>query len=75
LLKKKAGSISSGIETMQKSKIHYTKESVNRTEYEQYFWKIWQGIKWTLEENGDDHILDAMKYVISWHHTVFRLYN
>jgi hypothetical protein len=26
-----------------------------------------------LEENGDDHILDAMKYVISWHTKVFRL--
>jgi hypothetical protein len=26
-----------------------------------------------VEENGDDHILDAMKYVISWHHTVFKI--
>jgi phage terminase large subunit len=73
--KKGAGSISSGIETMQKSKIHYTKESVNiENEYEQYSWKIWQGIQMDVpEENGDDHILDAMKYVISWHTKVFRL--
>jgi PBSX family phage terminase large subunit len=73
--KKGAGSISSGIETMQKSKIHYTRESVNiENEYEQYSWKIWQGIQMDVpEENGDDHILDAMKYVISWHTKVFRL--
>jgi phage terminase large subunit len=73
--KKGAGSISSGIETMQKSKIHYTKESVNiEQEYEQYSWRIWQGIQMDVpEENGDDHILDAMKYVISWHTKVFRL--
>jgi phage terminase large subunit len=73
--KKGEGSISSGIETMQKSKIHYTKESVNiEQEYEQYSWKIWQGIQMDVpEENGDDHILDAMKYVISWHTKVFRL--
>jgi len=73
--KKGAGSISSGIETMQKSKIHYTKESFNiENEYENYSWKIWQGIQMDVpEENGDDHILDAMKYVISWHTKVFRL--
>jgi hypothetical protein len=35
---------------------------------------IWQGIQMDVpEENGDDHILDAMKYVISWHTKVFRL--
>lgn len=73
--KKGSGSISSGIETMQKSKIHYTKESYNiESEYEQYSWKMWQGMQMDVpEENGDDHILDAMKYVISWHTKVFRL--
>jgi len=73
--KKGAGSISSGIETMQKSKIHYTKESINiEQEYENYSWKIWQGIQMDVpEENGDDHSLDAMKYVISWFVKVFRL--
>jgi phage terminase large subunit len=73
--KKGAGSISSGIETMQKSKIHYTKESINiEQEYENYSWKIWQGIQMDVpEENGDDHSLDAMKYIISWFVKVFRL--
>ena len=73
--KKGSGSISSGIETMQKSKIHYVKESINiELEYEQYSWKVWQGIQMDVpEENGDDHILDAMKYVISWYVKVFRL--
>ena len=73
--KKGSGSISAGIETMQKSKIHYTKESINiENEYESYSWKIWQGIQMDVpEENGDDHILDAMKYVISWYTKVFRL--
>ena len=73
--KKGSGSISAGIETMQKSKIHYTKESYNiESEYESYSWKIWQGIQMDVpEDNGDDHILDAMKYVISWYTKVFRL--
>ena len=73
--KKGSGSIASGIETIQKSKIHYVKESVNiENEYENYSWKIWQGIQMDVpEENGDDHILDAMKYVISWYTKVFRL--
>jgi len=73
--KKGSGSISAGIETMQKSKIHYTKESLNiELEYEQYSWKIWQGIQMDMpEENGDDHSLDAAKYVISWFVKVFRL--
>ena len=73
--KKGAGSISSGIETIQKSKIHYTKESLNiEIEYENYSWKIWQGIQMDVpEDNGDDHSLDAMKYVISWYTKVFRL--
>lgn len=73
--KKGSGSIASGIETMQKSKIHYTRESINiELEYENYSWKIWQGIQMDMpEENGDDHSLDAMKYVISWFVKVFRL--
>jgi phage terminase large subunit len=73
--KKGSGSISAGIETMQKSKIHYTKESLNiEQEYENYSWKMWQGIQMDVpEDNEDDHILDAMKYVISWYTKVFRL--
>jgi PBSX family phage terminase large subunit len=73
--KKGSGSISAGIETMQKSKIHYTLDSTNlEQEYENYSWKVWQGIQMDVpEENGDDHALDAMKYVISWFTKVFRL--
>ena len=73
--KKGSGSIASGIETIQKSKIHYTKESINlENEYENYSWKIWQGIQMDVpEDNGDDHALDAVKYVISWFVKVFRL--
>jgi PBSX family phage terminase large subunit len=73
--KKGSGSIASGIETMQKSKIHYTSESSNiENEYESYSWKVWQGIQMDMpEENGDDHILDGMKYVISWFVKVFRM--
>lgn len=73
--KKGSGSIAAGIETIQKSKIHYTKESINlENEYENYSWKIWQGIQMDVpEENGDDHALDALKYVISWFVKVFRL--
>ena len=73
--KKGSGSIASGIETIQKSKIHYTIESTNlENEYENYSWKIWQGIQMDVpEENGDDHALDAVKYVISWFVKVFRL--
>lgn len=73
--KKGSGSIAAGIETIQKSKIHYTIESINlENEYENYSWKIWQGIQMDVpEENGDDHALDAVKYVISWFVKVFRL--
>lgn len=73
--KKGSGSIAAGIETIQKSKIHYTIESTNlENEYENYSWKIWQGIQMDVpEENGDDHALDAVKYVISWFVKVFRL--
>ena len=73
--KKGSGSIAAGIETIQKSKIHYTIESTNlENEYENYSWRIWQGIQMDVpEENGDDHALDAVKYVISWFVKVFRL--
>jgi hypothetical protein len=44
---------------MQKSKIHYTKESVNiEQEYSSTAGKFGKVSKWTPEENGDDHILD-----------------
>jgi phage terminase large subunit len=73
--KKGAGSISSGIETMQKADICFTKSSENlESEYESYSWKIWQGIQMDVpEDHGDDHILDAAKYVIVWYVKTRRL--
>ena len=72
---KGSGSISAGIETMQKSNICFTKNSENlENEYESYSWKIWQGIQMDVPEDmGDDHILDASKYVIVWYVKTRRL--
>lgn len=65
---KGAGSILSGIETIQKSTIYYTKSSKNiENEYETYSWRIAQGVQLDEPEQTDDHLLDAMKYVISWY--------
>ena len=73
--KKGAGSISNGIETMQKSEIYYCKKSENlEREYENYSWEIWQSIQMDVpEEMNDDHILDASKYVIVWYSRTRRL--
>ena len=66
--KKKQGSISVGIETIQKSNIYYTKESLDiENEYENYSWKIYKGLQLDVpDESTPDHILDAMKYVVVW---------
>ena len=65
---KGAGSILSGIETIQKSTIYYTKSSNNiENEYDTYSWRIAQGVQLDEPEQTDDHLLDAMKYVISWY--------
>ena len=65
---KGAGSILSGIETIQKSTIYYTKSSKNiENEYDTYSWRIAQGVQLDEPEQTDDHLLDAMKYVISWY--------
>lgn len=72
---KGAGSINSGIETMQKSSICYTKNSIDlENEYEDYSWKIWQGVQMDEpEDNNNDHALDASKYVIVWYVKTRRL--
>ena len=65
---KGAGSILSGIETIQKSTIYYTKSSKNiENEYDTYSWRIAQGVQLDEPDQTDDHLLDAMKYVISWY--------
>jgi len=68
------GSVVSAIETMQKKKICYTKESVNLEEnYENYSWKMHQGIQLDVPEETREDLIDASKYVIKWHQKKFRL--
>lgn len=65
---KGAGSIISGIETLQKHEVYYTKSSKNlEQEYEGYSWRIAKGIQLDEPEQTDDHALDACKYVASWY--------
>lgn len=72
---KGSGSISAGIETIQKAQIRYTIESEDlEDEYNDYSWKIWQGIQMDVpEDNQNDHLLDASKYVIVWYVKTRRL--
>jgi phage terminase large subunit len=66
--KKGKGSIVTGIELMQKKVIRYTQESTNlEQEYENHSWKMYQGIQLDEPEQGNDHIIDACKYVIVWY--------
>jgi PBSX family phage terminase large subunit len=73
--KKGAGSISAGIETMQKCKIYYTKDSVNlEHEYENYSWRMYQGIQMDEpEQNNEDHLLDCARMGVSWYVRTRRL--
>jgi phage terminase large subunit len=62
------GSVVSAIETMQKSTIYYTKTSYNLEEnYENYSWKIYQGIQLDIPEETREDLIDASKYVIKWY--------
>lgn len=64
------GSVVSAIETMQKSKIYYTESSYNLEEnYENYSWKIYQGIQLDIPEETREDLIDASKYVIKWYST------
>lgn len=66
--KKGKGSVKSGIELLQKKKIYYTKNSSNlENEYENHSWRIVQGLQLDEPEQGNDHIIDACKYVSSWY--------
>jgi PBSX family phage terminase large subunit len=73
--KKGAGSISAGIETIQKCKIYYTKCSVNlENEYENYSWRIYQSIQMDEpEQNNEDHLLDCARMGVSWYVKTRRL--
>jgi len=62
------GSVVSAIETMQKSKIYYTKSSYSLEEnYENYAWKVYQGIQLDIPEETREDLIDAAKYVIKWY--------
>lgn len=67
--KKGAGSISAGIETMQKCIIYYTEDSADlENEYEQYSWRVYNGMQMDEpEQNGDDHLLDCARMGVSWY--------
>jgi hypothetical protein len=53
---------------MQKSKIYYTASSLNLQEnYEQYSWKVHQGIQLDIPEETREDLIDASKYVIKWY--------
>lgn len=68
--RKGQGSVVSAIETMQKSKIYYTRSSYNLEEnYENYSWKIYQGIQLDIPEETREDLIDAAKYVIKWFST------
>ena len=66
---KGAGSVNSGIETLQKCNVYYTKSSKNlEDEYENYSWKIYQGVQMDVpEDNCNDHALDCCRMGVSWY--------
>jgi len=62
------GSVVSAIETMQKATIYYTRSSYNLEEnYENYSWKVYQGIQLDIPEETREDAIDAAKYVIKWY--------
>lgn len=66
--KKGKGSVKAGIELLQKKKVLVTKKSINLLdEYENHSWRVVQGIQLDEPEQGNDHAIDACKYVSSWY--------
>lgn len=64
---KRAGSVRSGIEFIQKFKIYYTEDSINlEEEYEGYEWEVINGMKLDRPIKKDDHLMDALRYVITF---------
>jgi phage terminase large subunit len=61
------GSVVSGIELLQKKQVYYTKQSTNlEQEYENHSWRVVQSVQLDEPEQGNDHAIDACKYVSSW---------
>lgn len=63
------GSVNAGIEMIQKYNIVYTKESSDlENEYENYSWRIYQGIQLDEpEDNQLDHLMDCCRMGVSWY--------
>ena len=63
------GSVNAGIETLQKCSVFYTVSSNDlEQEYENYSWKVWQGIQLDEpEDNCNDHALDCCRMGVSWY--------
>lgn len=62
------GSVKAGIELLQKKIIYYTKSSENlEQEYENHSWRMVQGVQLDEPEKGNDHAIDACKYVSNWY--------
>lgn len=61
------GSVNSGIEFIRKFKIYYTASSVNlQDEYENYEWEIVNGVNLERPLKENDHLLDAVRYCITY---------
>ncbi len=64
---KGAGSVKHGIEVVQNFKVYYTKSSKNLDkEYANYQWEVINGMNLEKPIKKDDHLMDALRYVISY---------
>jgi len=62
------GSVKAGIELLQKKIVYYTKSSENlEQEYGNHSWRMVQGVQLDEPEQGNDHAIDACKYVSNWY--------
>lgn len=61
------GSVTSGIELVNKFKIYYTESSHNlEEEYENYEWEIYNGMNLDRPLKENDHLMDATRYIITY---------
>jgi PBSX family phage terminase large subunit len=69
------GSVNAGIETIQKCNVYYTETSTDfEEEYDEYSWKIWQGIQMDVpEDRSKDHALDCLRMFVNWYVKTRRL--
>ncbi len=66
---KGAGSINTGIDTLQKCNVYYTASSIDlEQEYNEYSWKVYQGVQMDVpEDRSNDHALDCCRMGASWY--------